>query len=247
MRLAILTALSALELALAGPVAAQPVVTLAPGETLLNVEAEGEVQSRPDVMAISAGVVTTGATAAEAVPANATLAQRLIAAVHDAGIGARDVRTTNFHVEPRFEGGRREEDRDDTAPPRIIGYVVENTVSIELHDLSTARSVISHLFEAGANSVSGPTFGLSNDESARRAAERAAIAEARAKADNYAVSLGRRVGRVLRIGERQVWTESDNEGQTIMVTGNRIPATPIEPGEISTRARIYVDFALAPQ
>ena len=229
------------------PAAAQPVPALAPGEALISVEAEGRALARPDVMTISAGTVTAGATAAEAVAANAALAQRLVQAVRQSGIEARDVRTANFRVEPRFDersgpdgmgpGGR---------PPRIVGYVVQNMVEIRLRDLAGAENLVSRLFEAGANSVRGPVFSLSDDRSARRAAERNAVEEARAEADNYAAAVGRRVGRLLRISDRRSWTDTDRDG-AIMVTGSRIPRTPIEPGEVETRAVVHVDFALAPQ
>jgi uncharacterized protein YggE len=227
--------------ALLAPVAAaaQPAITLAPNEALVSVEAEGRFASRPDVMTISAGTVTTGATAAEAVAANAALAQRLVAAVRAAGIEPRDVRTAHFRVEPRFEGGRRNADESEQ-PPRIVGYVVTNNLSVRLRDLSGAEALIARLFEAGANSVGGPAFSLADDREARRAAERRAIEE------NYAAAVGRRVGRLLRISDRRVWTEASNEG-AIIVSGSRIPPTPIEPGEIETRAIVYVDFALVPR
>ena len=239
MRLVVAVGVAALATATA---VAQPVIELAPGEALLSVEAEGRVASRPDTMTISAGTVTTGTSAADAVAANNALAQRLIAAVRAAGIDPRDVRTRHFELQPSFETDRRSE---DGVPPRILGYVVRNTVEVRLRDLGNAQALISRLFEAGANSVAGPRFSLADDREARRAAERRAIEEARAEADNYAAALGRRLGRVIRVGDRRSWTEPDMEG--IIVTGSRIPPTPIEPGEIETRAIVFVDFALAPQ
>ena len=232
-------------LAAGGPATAQPVVALAQDEALLSVEAEGRIASRPDTMSITAGTVTTGATAAEAVAANAALAQRLVAAIRAAGIEARDVRTSHFEVRPTFEGERGER-RSDGPPPRIVGYVVSNNLELRLRDLRDAESLIGRLFEAGANSVRGPVFSLADDREARRAAERNAIAEARAEAENYAAALGRRVGRLLRVGDRRSWTERLPDGG-IMLTGSRIPPTPIEPGEIETRAIVYVDFALVPR
>jgi hypothetical protein len=197
-------------------------------------------------MTISAGTVTTGTTAAEAVRANNALAQRLIEAVRGQGVDARDVRTSNFQVEPRFEGERDGDNMGlDGRPPRIVGYVVENTLGIRIRDLSAAQSLISRLFEAGANSVSGPRFALSDDRAAIRAAERDAVAQGRAEAENYAAAAGRRLGRLLRISDRRVWR--DSEGEVMYVTGSRIPATPIEPGEMETRVTIHMDFALAPQ
>jgi uncharacterized protein len=230
--------------AAAGTAAAQPTVQLQPGEALISIEAEGVSRARPDIMTMSAGTVTTGTTAADAVAANNALTQRLIDVVRAHGIAPRDVRTTDFGVQPRFEGDRGEVDSNGR-PPRIIGYVAENRFDVRLRDLGSAQGLISRLFEAGANSVSGPIFGLSNEIPERRAAERDAIAQALAEADNYAAAAGRRVGRLLRISDRRTWVEREDE--TLYVTGSRIMPTPIEPGEVETRATVYVDFALAPQ
>ena len=238
MRLVIAAALAALTTA-AG---AQPAIELAPGEALVSVEAEGRVASRPDTMTITAAAVTTGATAAEAVADNNALAQRLIAAMRAGGIEARDLRTTHFQVRPSFENERDAQGR----PPRILGYVVTNAIEVRLRNLENAQSLISRLFEAGANSVDGPRFSLADDRAARRAAERNALEEARAEAENYAAAMGRRVGRLLRISDRRAWTEPMSQ-EAIYVSGSRVERTPIEPGEIATRAVVFVDFALAPQ
>lgn len=232
--------IAALALA-AAPAMAQPSVALAPGEALLSVEAEGTYLSRPDVMTLNAGTVTTGATAIEAVAANAALAQRLIAAVRSTGVDARDLRTSSFRVTPRFRGNRDEAD-GEARSPIILGYVVTNDVEIRLRELARAESLIAALFAAGANSVRGPRFSLSDERPARRAAERAAIAEARAEAENYAAAIGKRVGRLLRVGDRR--TSSASFSDAIVVTGSRGAATPIESGEIETQATVYVDFAL---
>lgn len=236
-------------LALAGgapaPLAAQPAISLAPGEALLSVQAEGRARTRPDAMAITAGTVTTGATAAEAVSANAALAQRVIQAVRGLRIEPRDIRTTNFSVRPQFAGGGGGDRIGPEGRPRITGYIVENSITVTLRELANAEPLITRLFEAGANSVRGPMFGLTDDRAARRSAERDAIEQARAEAENYAAAAGQRVGRLLRISDRRAWTES--EGDAIIVTGSRIRPTPIEPGEIETNVTVFVEFALVPQ
>lgn len=198
--------------------------------------------SPPDTMTIFAGTVTTGATAPEAVAANASLAQRLIAAIRGSSVADRDVKTVAFNVRPSFENNRGEPGPDGR-PPRITGYVVTNQLEVRLRNLAGAEPLIGRLFEAGANSVRGPSFSLADDRSARRAAERAAIVEARAEAQNYAAAVGKRVGRIVRIGDRRTFTNpASNE---IIVMRSSIPEpTPVQPGEVATRAAVYVDFAL---
>lgn len=242
MRLAGLIAAAA-ALALPAPAAAQQVpVELRPGEVLLQVEAEGIHAVRPDLMTVTAGVVTTAATAREALAANSALAARMIEAVRGRGVEARDVRTSRLEVDPRMS--RKEAREAEDLPPRILGYVARNEVQLHLRDLAAAPEIIDALFEAGANRVQGPMFGLTDPDAAQRAVRKAAIAEAAKEAQGYADALDMRVARVLRVSERGRFEVSDG---SIVVTGNRVHPTPIEPGEIEVETKVWIDYALVPR
>jgi uncharacterized protein YggE len=219
-------------------------ITLAPGEVLLKVEADGEAKTRPDMMGISAGVVTTGRTAKAALAANNALANRLLDAVRAQGVAPRDVRTEELSVKPQFDKTDEQRANDEDRSPRIVGYIATNTLSLRLRDLSKAPDIVNALFEAGANNVHGPSFELSDPAPARREARRAAIAAARVQADDYAGALGMRISRVLRVSERGDFDEEN--GNSITVTGSRIPPTPLEPGEVTTRIQVWIDYAMVP-
>ncbi len=228
----------------AAPAAAQNVpIALAPGEVLLNVQEDGVHRVRPDVMELSAGVVTTGRTAREALASNNALAERLLAAVRSRGIAPADVRTEELSVRPQLNGGGL--GADDGAPARIAGYVATNRLTLRLRDLSKAPEIVSGLFEAGANSVEGPRFDIADPAPARREARRAAVAAARREAEDYASALNMRVARVLRVSERGGFDSNASDG--IFVTGSRIRATPLEPGELPVKVTVWVDYALVPR
>jgi hypothetical protein len=248
MRLAGLIAALALAALPSGAAAQTVPIALAPGEVLLNVQAHGDHASRPDVMTITAGVVTTAASAREALAANSALAGRLIEVVRSHGIDPRDAKTAELSVVPRFE-----ELSDDSAEraeregrgPRILGYVASNKLELRLRDLAKAPDLIDSLFAAGANNVEGPRFSLADPAPAERMARRAAVAAARVEADTYAEALGMRVSRVLRVSERGTFEREGEE--TIVVTGSRIVRTNIEPGELITRIQVWIDYAMVPR
>jgi uncharacterized protein YggE len=244
MRLAGLIGAAALAAAPATLRAQDVAISLAPGEVLLKVEAEGEHLARPDVMGLEAGVVTTGRTAKEALAANATQANRLLAAVRANGVEPRDVQTSQLTVSPQFArvNGTQE---DEEGFRRITGYVARNSLALRLRDLGKAPDIINALFEAGANEVHGPSFSLSDPAPALRDARRAAVAQARLEGDTYAEALGMRIARVLRVSERQSFDREQED--YVVVTGSRIPSTPIEPGEISTRVKVWIDYAMVPR
>jgi uncharacterized protein YggE len=218
-------------------------IDLAPGEVLLKVDAEGVHFGRPDVMEMRAGVVTTGRTAREALASNAVLAERLLAAVRAAGVAPRDVQTSTLAVSPQFAG----DDDGDDGKRRITGYVARNALEFRLRELGKAGDIVNSLFEAGANEVDGPEFSLSDSKPALRAARQAAVAEARLEADTYAEALGMKVSRVLRVSERQSFEDEGENGQQIVVTGSRVQAAALEPGEIGTRVQVWIDYALVPR
>ncbi len=119
-------------------------------------------------------------------------------------------------------------------------------MTVESRDLASAGDMVSALFDAGANSISGPEFAVAeeNIERLTRQAEADALREARAQADATASALGMRVSRVLLVSDSQVQMSKGNGA--IIVTGGRIAQTPIEPGEITVEARYNLEFALVP-
>lgn len=240
MRLVRLAALAAF-LAGSPAWAQETALPLRPGEALLEIHAEGIHRSRPDVMTISVGVVTTGRTAAEALAANSENADRVIARVRSLGVAPSDIQTRDLRVRPQFA-----EDRGRDEERRIVGYVAANRVSLRLRDLMRAGAIIGAAFEAGANDVDGPHFSLANGRPAMLAAQRDAIRLAREEAENHAAALDLRVVRVLRVSERSAGPSRDRSN-AIVVSGRSLASVPIEPGEIETAANVWMDFALAPR
>lgn len=89
----------------------------------------------------------------------------------------------------------------------------------------------------------GPVFSLSDPEPARRLAEQDAVRKALVQARNYAEAMNKRIGRTLRLSERKSYS-TETRSDEIIITGSRTARTPVEPGELTTRALIYLDVAL---
>lgn len=229
-------AASALLALIAAPAGAQ-VPTLAPSETLLLVQGKGEASATPDIMLINAGVITVAATPAAALDANNRQADRLLAAVRAAGVEARDVRTEDLSVYPNYS------DADDDENTRIVSYTARNELKLRLRDVQKAGTIISSLFDAGANSVHGPYFTVAEDRALGQAALRDAVADARVNGTLIASALGKRIVRVLKVRDADV--QDDGPGRTVIITGSRIAPTPIAPGEVTVTASVVVEFALA--
>ena len=235
---------------LAAPVAqAQtgPAPVLAMGGTLLTVSADGQVTREPDLAVFSAGVTSSGKTAAAALAANSADMTRVIAAVKRAGIADRDIQTSNLSLSPVYAPQRRLPDGTITPEqPTIAGYRANNSVSVRQRKLDDYGKVIDALVNAGANEVNGPSFELDDPDPATDEARTAAIRKARARAELYARAAGLKVSRILSISESGGWSPPQLVMYRMAAQDAVSSAPPVQSGELQMRVNVTVQFELAP-
>lgn len=240
-------ALSALGagLAQAAPARAAEAATVAPGDTLLTLSAEGKASREPDMAMFSAGVASTGRSAGEAMAANAEAMNQVLAALKAAGVPAKDIQTSQLSLSPSYEQRNPRPGQVDSSPPRIVGYTANNTVSLRSHDLANVGRVLDALVAAGANQVSGPDFALDHPETALDEARLAAVKTARARAELYARAAGLKVLRVVSISESGGYQPRPVMAMARMAA--EAAPTPIAAGELDMTVNVSVQFELAPQ
>lgn len=169
------------------PLQAQDPASRAPERPSISVSAQGSTRITPDRATIQIGVQTRGATAAAASAENARLAQRVINAIKGLGIGAEQISTVNYSVNPEY---RHIENRS----PEITGYMVHNTVVVDVRQIEQVGRVIDAALGAGANMINSLNFYASNTEEARRVALAAAVEKARLDAEIIARAAGGTLG-----------------------------------------------------
>lgn len=221
-------------------------MTIAPGNTLLTVSADGRSVRTPDLAVFTAGVASSGKTAGEALRSNAADMNRVIAALKKAGIADRDIQTSNLSLNPVFAPQVQRPDGSYEQPEqRIIGYQVNNSVTVRQRKLGEFGRVIDTLVEAGANQVSGPSFQMDDPDAASDEARLAAMKKARARAELYARAAGLRVGRILSISETGGYN-----GPPVVFSRMRgesaAASSPVAAGEIQLNANVTVLFELMP-
>lgn len=224
------------------PAAAQPApVPAVAGPTVsglrLDIVATGEARRAPDLVTITAGVVTRAPQAEAALRDNAARMDRVRAALRRLGIAARDIQTGSISLSQDYE--RRPE---GSAQPS--GYVASNQLNVQFRDIARAGPIIDALVAEGANSVQGPTFGIQDREGAADEARTRALALARQRADLYARALGTRVRRIVAVSEAGPM-RGIVVGEAMAVRAQSDgAATAIEPGEQVVTATLSVTFEL---
>lgn len=204
-------------------------------EVLVQVEATGRSDTRPDEARFSAGVESRAPTAAEASTANAAKMNAVVAALKGLGVADADLQTRTLTLE-----------RVDYGPERGR-FVANNIVEVRVRKVDTVGRAVAAATGNGANVLSGPDFRVADPEAASRSAYAAAYRAARARADAYAGAAGLKVARVLAIRDGNVAAPIDY-GDMAMERAVRAPQIaappPVSAGTNTSEVTVHVDFAL---
>lgn len=199
----------------------------------------GEARAAPDIATISVGVVTQAKSARDALAANSKAMTDAIESLKSAGIAAKDLQTSGFSLQPLYSSDRVGNQRT------ITGYQASNTIAMRVRDLGKIGDILDRAVSLGANSVTGPSFGLAEPEALRVEARKAAIADAERRAKLYAEVLGLKLGRVINVDETS--GPSLRPVRTVMMSpaAAAAPAPPIEAGETAISASVTVIWEIA--
>src|SRR5688572_6678129 len=143
----------------------------------------GRVSVEPDLADLRLGVSVTRPTVDAARAVAAETMDAILAAVAEAGLDRRDVRTTLLSVQPRY-------DYRENRQPVLTGYELANVVEVTVRDLTKLGDVVDGTLAAGATSMDGLSFRVADPAPAEGEARRRAMAEARARADVLAEAAG---------------------------------------------------------
>jgi uncharacterized protein len=197
----------------------------------ITVTGTGDLRATPNRADLSFGVQSNGSTAADALAANSAEVRRLIEALKNAGVAAKDLKTEHFDVSPRY-------DVDKVQTPR--GYSASASVTVSNQPLDRAARLSDIAVASGADNVSGPSLSVADrDAQYRRALERA-FDDARSKAETLAAAADVSLGEVTAIVEG-----SQPDGPVYALAARSAEdRMPIEPGSEQITATVTVTFSL---
>lgn len=196
----------------------------------VSVSGEGQVKVTPDLAYVTFGVETNGTDLATAQSENATRMAAVLDKLKGLGIASQDLQTTGYYIAPQY-------DKDQ----KPTGYRVGNGVRATVRDLSKLGATIDATVTAGANQVMGIGFDVANKADAIQKAREQAVADARAKAEQYAKLTGVTLGGPVEINEN---------GGAIPVSRAAAPAradiasTPVEPGENTITLTVQIRYEI---
>ncbi|MDP9836939.1 uncharacterized protein YggE [Neorhizobium huautlense] len=168
-------------------------------DPVIRVTGTGEASVAPDMAIINLTVARNAETAEKALADNNTAMNQVLAALKTAGIAEKDLQTSNFSIYPQYQQNEPKDGRID--PPKIIGYEVQNGVTVKIRDLKALGGIIDQSVKLGVNQGGQITFTNDDPSGARTEARKKAVAEAMEKARTLAEAAGVKVGKVVDISE----------------------------------------------
>ncbi|PKQ16571.1 MAG: hypothetical protein CVT67_04020 [Actinobacteria bacterium HGW-Actinobacteria-7] len=215
------------------------VVTAPSGGSPNSVTASGSgrVSATPDEATMNFGVNATSKNAQTALDQASAAAKKITSALAKQGVDKKDIQTSGVNLYPQQDSS--------SGRIQITGYDANISVDVKLRDLSKVGDVITAAGNAGATSISGPSFQISEDSDFRASAIEKAVTDARKNAEAMAKAAGKSVGDVISISGSNVNVPGplyDMAGAAkVDLSAGSVP---VEPGQLDVTADITVVFEL---
>lgn len=207
-----------------------------------SVEGTGDIDTVPNVAQFSVTVITEGGRdVVDAQTKNTEKMNRINAFLKEKGIEAKDLKTTQYNVYPRYVPCTTERCMDVT----IAGYSLNQTLEVKVRDTTKVGELLSGVVENGANNVSDVRFVVDDSSDAKDAARAEAIAEAKMKAEDMAKAVGFRLGKLISFyesGDAPMPYDYGMGGEASMNVKRAAPA--IEPGSQNTKVTMTLTYEI---
>jgi uncharacterized protein YggE len=204
----------------------------------INVTGTGRVSVRPDLADLRLGVTVTAPAAKAAREQSAAVMSEVIASLKSLGIADRDLRTSIVSVSPAYDYS------SNSNPPRLTGYTFTNLVAAIIRDVNQVGDAIDAALTAGATNVDQLAFRVEDPSDAQRRAREAAMAEARATAEELAGAAGVSITGVASITEGGAPIPYPMPLAEMATFKSRDASTPVEAGEHEISVNVVVSYLI---
>jgi uncharacterized protein YggE len=181
---------------------------------LVRVNIAESLRTPPDEASMTVGTQAKAATAKQAVALSKAKTEKLLATIRAAGIRERDIQTQGIQLQADYRwdnqpgGGGRQ---------TLIGFIASNSVQIKTRNIDALTGLLDTLTSAGADTIYGPNFGISDPAPLRKEARIRALARGQAEALEYARNNG-----FSRVSLLSVEEGVSYRGTEVIVTASRV-------------------------
>jgi uncharacterized protein YggE len=213
----------------------------------VTVSATGSVMLGPDQVFVTFGMDTAARSLADAQRQNNAVMINVMERLRDQSIEKERIQTSSFTVSPQYKPPPKRSGDVQSAQPEIIGYLMSNTVTVEVRNLEKIGKVIEDVLAAGVNHFQGLHWALRDEQPARLSALKSAAARAREKAATLSEALGVKLVRVLSVNEGgHVVRPAPQMARSMMAMDTGGGEPPVSPGEIKVEATVTLVYEIGP-
>ena len=219
------------------------------GQADIWVSGQGKITLEPDLAVLNLGVETTGKTVADAREQAATAMDAIVASLTGNGIEAKDIQTRFFNISPQYEWTEVIQNGVRTNKQVLVGYRVSNSAAVKIRDLSAVGTIIDDVAGAGgdATRINGISFTVEDTSPLMTQLREDAVADALAKAAQFARLTGVSLGRLMFISETGgALPQVRNFGDVALERSFALaaPDTSISGGELEISLSVQAVFAI---
>ncbi len=164
-------------------------------EDRFSVVGSGAVYAKADIANLTVGVKTeVKKTAAETTQENSEKMNEIIAAVKELGVEEKDIKTTDFRLNPVYTWIEKE-------GQKLLGYEATQNISLKIRDLDKIGDIIAKTTDKGANQIGNINFTIDDEYELKNEARKLAIEKAKEKAVAIAAESGMKLGKIKSVYE----------------------------------------------
>lgn len=200
----------------------------------ITVTGTGTVNGAPNQLVLSMGVQTKASSVSAALLEANHATRRVISTLQASGVRGSDIQTSGLSIGPNYDNSGQ-----------IVGYDVSEQLTATLQHLANAGTQIQAAVRAGGNAVTvdGVSLNLTDNSNLLARARAAAIADAQAKASQFAHALGQHLGGVLSVSDQSPMPYPIFAGG-FDAAAKSAASVPVQPGKQQVSVQITVIYAI---
>lgn len=211
--------------------------TVAPDPTrLITVISVGTVKAVPDIAYLNVGSQVQAVTASEAMTKASAISDAIYKTLLAQGVPENSIQTSGINIYPIM---------DNTTSKTILsgpsGYHASFNMSVSITDMSKVGPVLDSVTKAGANQISGLSYGFKDATPLKAQALEQALKAAEPKAQAIATSLGVKIDQVMAVSED---TTGYYDQPGYGMGGQSAAAPVISPGELTVSVQVHVSYSI---
>ncbi len=178
--------------------------SMALADTKITVSGSGETQVSADTAVISLGVSARDKDVLKAQQKVNEAVASIRKALTENGVPEENINTDYMNIYAIYDY--------ETDQETVVAYNASSTLAVKVTDMDIVGKLIDEAFGAGANTLNGISFSASDTEAARSESLKAAVADARAKAEVIAEASGMKITGIEAISEGGVFSYDNSVG-----------------------------------